>query len=55
MTREQAEKFAVRYPILKDWVVVLLDEYNDDINKVHEILCRSSNEIAAEVQKALVK
>lgn len=55
MTREQAEKFAVGYSVPTDWVVVLLDEYNDDINKVHEILCRSSNEIAGEVQKALVK
>lgn len=54
MTREQAENFAVGYPVLTDWVVVLLDKYNDDINKVHEILCRNNNEIAIEVQKALI-
>lgn len=55
MTREQAEKFAVGYPVLTDCVVVLLDKYNDDINKVHEILCRNQNEIAIEVQKAIIE
>lgn len=51
MTREQAEKFAVGYPVPTDWVVVLLDEYNDDVNKVHSILCKSKEEIAFEVNR----
>lgn len=54
MTREQIEKFAIGYSVPTDWVTVLLDEYNDDINKVHEILCRNNNEIAIEIQKALI-
>lgn len=54
MIREQAEKFAVGYPVPTDWVVVLLDEYNDDINKVHSILCKSKEEIALEVNRSLI-
>lgn len=54
MTREQIEKFAVGYPVPTDWVAVLLDKYNDDQNKVHEILCGSKEEIATEVQKIII-
>lgn len=53
MTREQIEKFAVGYPIPTDWVAVLLEKYNDDKNKVHEILCKSKDMIAKEVQEYL--
>ncbi len=55
MTREQIEKFAVRYPVPTDWVAVLLDKYNDDINIVHEILCKSKEDIASEIQRILVE
>ena len=54
MTRKQVEKFATGYSVPTDWVAVLLDKYNDDINEVHEILCKNSNDIAMEVQKALI-
>lgn len=54
MTREQAEKFAVGYSVPTDWVVVLLDEYNDDVNKVHSILCKPKEEIAFEVNRSLI-
>lgn len=54
MTREQTEKFAIGYPVTTDWVVVLLDEYDDDINKVHSILCKSKEEIAFEVNRSLI-
>lgn len=51
MTREQDEKFAVGYSVPTDWVVILLDKYHDDINKVHEVLCKTNKEIALEIQK----
>lgn len=54
MTREQIEKFAVGYPVPTDWVAVLLDKYNYDKNKVHEILCRSKEEIVAEIQSIVI-
>lgn len=55
MTREEIEKFAVGYPVPTDWVAALLYEYNYDKNKVHNILCKSRNEIISEVQKAVIK
>lgn len=53
MTRNQIEKFAVGYPVPTDWVAVLLEKYNYDKNKVHEILCRSKTDIASEVREDL--
>lgn len=55
MTRDQIEKFAVGYPVPTDWVAILLDKYDDDKNKVHEILCKSKKEITLEVQKAVIE
>lgn len=53
MTREQIEKFAVGYTVPIDWVCVLFKKYNDDKNKVHEILCKSKYLIAKEVREYL--
>lgn len=53
MAREQIEKFAVGYPVPTGWVAVLLEKYNDDKNKVHEILCKSKDSIAKEVREYL--
>ena len=54
MTREQIERFAVGYSVPTDWVAVLLDKYNDDKNKVHEILCGSKEEMAMEIREILI-
>lgn len=54
MTRDQIEKFAMGYSVPADWVAVLLDKHNDDINKVHEVLCKSKEEIALEIQKIVI-
>jgi len=50
MTRKQIEKFAVGYPVPTDWVATLLYKYGYDKDKVHEILCRTKEEIAMEVR-----
>ena len=51
VTRGQMEKFAVGYPVPTDWVEMLLDYYNNDINKVHLILLKTKEQIVLEMQK----
>lgn len=53
MTRNQIEKFAVGYPVPTDWVAVLLEKYNYDKNKVHEILRKCKTDIENEVREWL--
>jgi flagellar biosynthesis protein FlhB len=53
MTRRQIEKFALGYPVPTDWVAVLLEKYDYDKDKVHEILCKGKEEIAVEIREIL--
>lgn len=53
MTRNQIEKFAVGYPVPTDWVAVLLEKYNYNKSKVHEILCKNKEDIAVEIRESL--
>lgn len=50
MTKNQINKFAVGYPYPTEYVEILLKKYNYDTVKVHEILCKPSNEVIMEVQ-----
>ena len=40
------EKFAVGYPVPTDWVEMLLDYYNNDINKAHLILLKTKEPVS---------
>ncbi len=53
MTRRQIEKFALGYPVPTDWVAVLLEKYDYDKDKVHEILCKGKEEIVVEIRENL--
>ena len=50
MTRNQIEKFAVGYPVPTDWVEIILKKYNFNKDKAHQVLCKSRDEIAKEIQ-----
>lgn len=50
MTKSQIDKFAVGYPYPTDYIEILLRKYNFDKAKVHEILCKSKDEVVKEVQ-----
>ena len=52
MTRKEIKEFAEGYKTPIEWVAALLHQYNYNKNKVHEILCKSNEEIRDEVQKA---
>lgn len=48
--KNQVEKMAVGYPYPTEYVSILMEKYNCDVNKVHEILCKSHDEVVKEIQ-----
>lgn len=50
MTRKQIEEFAVGYSFPTDYVEIILKKYDFDKERVHQILCKSYDEVVKEVQ-----